>query len=132
MGIGDYMETKLRYELTQNITALANSIYPTNAPEGVLKPYLVYVRISTKKIKTFDGYENKEAISYMFSIMATKYSDMVSLRKQVETLLMGLPKTSIGINNDTYIEDLDINNIDEQYEHELMVNRGIIDFTIYY
>jgi len=30
-----------------------------------------------------------------------------------------------------YIEDIDINNIDEQYEHELGVNRGIIDFTIY-
>ena len=126
------METRLRYELIKSIPALTNSIYPTNAPEGVLKPYLVYARISTRKIKTFQGYEDKEAVSYMFSVMATKYSEMVNLRKQVETMLLGLAKTNIGVLEDTYIEDIDINNIDEQYEHELKINRGIIDFTIYY
>ena len=68
----------------------------------------------------------------MFSVMATKYSEMVNLRKQVETMLLGLAKTNIGVLEDTYIEDIDINNIDEQYEHELKINRGIIDFTIYY
>ena len=68
----------------------------------------------------------------MFSIMATKYSDMVKVRKQVEELLEGMPQREIGNTTKFFIEDLSINNITEQYEHELGVNRGIIDFTIYY
>ena len=124
------METALRSYIMNNIPELNNKMYPTNAPEGSTGPYLVYARINTNKVKTLEGYTNKQALSYMFSIMATKYSDMARVRKQVEDLLMSLPKKTIG-NGNFYIEDIDINNIDEQYEHQLGVNRGIIDFTIY-
>ena len=123
------METALRSKLVQEIPELADQIYPTNAPEGHTKPYLVYARISTKKIKTLEGFTGKEHLSYMFSIMATRYSDMKRITKKVEKLLESLPKTTIG---GFYIEDIDINNVHEVYEHELKVNRGIIDCTIYY
>ena len=132
------METALRHELIQTIPELTNQIYPTNAPEGATGPYLVYARINTNKTKTLEGYTGDQALSYMFSIMATKYSDMVRVRNLVEKLLIGdddskgLAQREIGDATKFYIEDLDINNIDEQYEHELKVNRGIIDFTIYY
>jgi len=126
------METAIRYELTQAIPELSNSINPTNAPEGVTKPYLVYARITTRKTKTLEGYTNKQALSYMLSIMAVKYADMVRIRKQVEEMLIEMPRKEIGNTTKFFIEDLDINNIDEQYEHQLKVNRGIIDFTIYY
>lgn len=126
------METALRYELIQVIPELNNQIHPTNAPEGATGPYLVYARINTNKVKTLEGYTNKQALSYMFSIMAVKYSDMVRIRKLVEDLLEGMTKREIGSTTKFFIEDLDINNIDEQYEHELGVNRGIIDFTIYF
>lgn len=126
------METALRYELVRAIPELENEIYPTNAPEGSIKPYLVYTRINTNMTKTLEGYTGNEALSYMFSVMATRYGEMVSLRKKVRDLLLSLPGKKIGNTNKFYIEDLNINNIDEQYEHELKVNRGIIDFTIYY
>lgn len=126
------MEVALRYELIKAIQELATSIYPTNAPEGTEKPYLVYARISTKKTKTLDGYTDRQALSYMFSIMSTKYSDMVDLRNKVEQLLLSLPKRNIGSDGGIYVEDLTLNNIDETWENELKVNRGIIDFTIYY
>ena len=126
------MEQALRYELIQAIPELNNQIYPTNAPEGAEGPYLVYTRINTNKIKTLEGLTGKEYLSFMFSVMATRYSDMVTARKKVEDLLLSLPKRYIGSDNSIYVEDLDINNITEQYEHELKVNRGIIDFTIYF
>jgi len=126
------METALRYEINTNITELKDSIHPTNAPEGVTRPYLVYARITTRKTKTLEGYTSKQALSYMFSIMAVKYSDMVRIRKQVEELLEGMARREIGDTTKFYIEDIDINNVDEQYEHQLGVNRGIIDFTIYF
>jgi hypothetical protein len=125
------MEEALTYELESRIPELVGNIYPTNAPETAVKPYLVYSRINTKGLKTLQGYTGKEDLSYMFSIMATKYSDMKALTKKVEAFLLSIPKTSIG-EAGIYIEDLNINNITETWESELQVNRGIIDFTIYY
>jgi len=125
------MEKALLYELEQNIPELQGSIYPTNAPENATRPYLVYIRLSTTKVKTLDGYTERQAITYMFSCMAPKYSDMKNLTNQVEVFLMSLPKTSIGENDEIYVQDIDINNISEIWEPALGVNRGIIDFTIY-
>lgn len=134
------MEKALRYELISNIPELVNpkgtdpptNIYPTNAPEGTKKPYLVYTRINTKRIKTLEGNTGKQALSYMFSIMATKYLDMKSLTNKIEALLLAIPQSSIGEAKNIFVEDLTINNIDETWENELKVNRGIIDFTIFY
>ncbi len=126
------MEKELRYEILKAIPELNNQIYPTNAPEEATKPYLVYSRISTKKIKTLEGYTDKQGLSFMFSIMATKYGDMVNLRDKVEKMLLSLPQNKIGSDNSIFVEDLSINNIDEIWERQLNVNRGIIDFTIYY
>lgn len=123
------IESALRAKLIEIIPELQDSIYPTNAPEIATKPYLVYARLRTEKIKTLQGITDNEYITFMFSIMAPKYSDMRNLTKQVEDFLISLPKQQIG---NYYIEDIDINNITEQYEHELKVNRGIIDFTIYF
>lgn len=129
------MESALRNELESKIEELkplsdgTGFIFPTNAPEGATRPYLVYTRISTKKLKTLEGIQNKEHLSFMFSIMATRYGDMKKLTKKVENLLIDLPLKRLG---PFYIEDIDINNVHEVYEHELKVNRGIIDFTIYF
>lgn len=125
------MEKALRYELETKISELLNSVYPTNAPETAERPYLVYSRINTDRIKTLDGYTNKQSLSFMFSIMATQYGDMKSLTKKVEDFLISLPMTTIG-QDGIYVEDISINNIDETYEFNLGVNRGIIDFTIYF
>jgi hypothetical protein len=124
------MEKALRYELENRIPELKDEIYPTNAPETATKPYLVYARISTDWTKTLEGYGESQALSYMFSCMATRYSDMKSLTDKVESFLLSLPRTSIGTEN-IHVEDVTINNISEQYEHELKINRGIVDFTIY-
>lgn len=123
------MEAALRNKLIQEIPELENQIYPTNAPETCKKPYIVYTRISTEKIKTLEGFMGKEYLSFMFSVMATKYGDMKELTKKIENLLESLPNSELG---GFFIEDIDINNVHEVYEHELKVNRGIIDFTIYF
>jgi len=123
------IEAALREALENTISEFAGEIYPTNAPENATKPYLVYMRITTTKLKTLNGLTGKEYLSFMFNIMAKRYSDMKSLTEQVEDFLMSLPGTEL---NDYYIEDVDINNVSEQYEYELKVNRGIIDFTIYF
>lgn len=123
------MEIALRNLIENNVSELEGELYPTNAPEGHAKPYLVYARVDTTKIKTLEGFTGKEYLSYMFSIMATRYSDMKKITNKVEKLLESLPQTYI---DNFYIEDVNINNVHEVFEHELKVNRGIIDFTIYF
>ena len=90
------MEAALRNKLIQEIPELENQIYPTNAPETYKKPYLVYTRISTEKIKTLEGFMGKEYLSFMFSVMATKYGDMKELTKKIENLLESLPNSELG------------------------------------
>ena len=126
------IEEALRYEIMQAVPELTDEIYPTNAPETCIKPYLVYTRIKTDKTKTLEGYANLQALSFMFSIHATKYKDMTAIRGKVENLLLGMPKRSIGKDEEIPIEDVDINNITETWEPNLKVNRGIVDFTIYF
>lgn len=123
------MEIALRNLIENNVPELKDELYPTNAPEGHKKPYLVYARITTNKLKTLEGFTGQEYLSFMFSIMANRYGDMKSLTKKVEDLLISLPGTQLGSFD---IQDLDINNVHEVYEHELKVNRGVIDFTIYF
>lgn len=126
------METALRYELLQAIPELNNQVFPTNAPEGATNPYLVYMRSGTTLTKTLQGYTGQEDLSFVFNIMAPKYSDMSRIRNKVKELLLSFPKKVIGNGNRYFVEDLSINTIDEQYEHQLGVNRGIVDFTIYF
>ena len=126
------IELALRYEIEQAIPELVGEIYPTNAPETSTKPYLVYKRTKPRKNKTLEGYTNKQAISYTLSSMATRYSDMLNIRNKLEDLLMRIVKTQIGANKDFYVEDIDIEDINETYEFNLKVNRGIIIFTIYF
>ena len=126
------MEIALRYELINAVPDLQNQVFPTNAPEGATKPYLVYMRTGTDLLKTLQGYTGDEYLSFVFNVMAVKYSDMSRVRKEVTEMLMGFPTTVIGNTQKYFIEDININNIDEQFEHQLGVNRGIIDFTIYF
>jgi len=126
------MEKALKYELETNIIELVGNVYPTNAPETSIKPYLVYTRINTKDDKTLGGYTGTGALSFMFSIMATKYGDMKSITTKVVNLIKTFIGTGIGVDNSIHVQDIEINNVSETYEPLLLVNRGIIDFTIYY
>lgn len=106
-------------------------VHATNVPEGAVQPHLVYAAIKTDLAKALDGYTGDKSKSFIYSIMTTKYGVMKSLTKKVKDFLISLPGTSIGTEQ-IYIQDISINNIDETWENELKVNRGIIDFTIYY
>ena len=126
------MEKALRHELNKHILEIENRIYPTNAPEGVVGSYLVYARISTKNLKTFNGIENEGSMSFMFSVISKRYGDMKNIVKKIEELLKSMPLTEIGKDEKIYIEDITINNVTDVYEDGLKAERGIIDFTIYY
>ena len=122
------MELFLREMLSENIKELNDEIYPLNAPETSEKPYLVYAKIGDKDIKTLEGFTNSKHSTFMFSIMAKRYSEMAKIRKKTEKLIKSLIGKS---KNEINIEDVEMNKIEEVYEFNLKLHRGIIDFTVY-
>lgn len=125
------MEIELRYELNK-ITEIKDNIYPTNAPIGLTRPYVVYYRTDSETDKTFEGYNTMKSAEYVLSVMATKYSDMRSIVDKIHNLLISLPLTYIGESDTIYVKDLVIDGTDDIWEKDLKVNRGVINFTIYY
>lgn len=126
------IERALIYELERAIPELKGQTYPTNAPKESKRPYLVYYRHRTLIQRTLDGDTGAEEAAFMFSIMAAKYEDMTALRQRIRELLATFPGRGIGKNGAVHIEDLTVDGINETYEFELKMHRGIIDFTIYY
>lgn len=126
------IEKALVHEIETRIQELKDQVYPTNAPEHADKPYMVYYNERSTYPKTLNGHTGNKNKTYIFSVMAVRYSDMKSLTEKVEDFLISLPMTYIGKNNDYYVMDIDINDSGETYEDALKVNRGIIIFTIYY
>lgn len=123
----------IAYEIERAIPELMGRISPTHAPVGEKKPpYLVYYKNNSGRIKTLDGYASDNSLGYMFSIMTVRYEDMQMLTDKVAELLITLVQTRIGEGKEAYVADLTINDIDETYEENLKLERGIIDFTIYY
>ena len=111
------------------IVSIENKIYPTNAPQGIKAPYLVYM-VKERGNKTLDGYNDSKEANIMLNIMTNSYSQMVDLTNDIENLVKTFPHRNIG--ESTYIEDIILDEISDNYESELQVFRGIIPFTIYF
>lgn len=123
------MEKALRYELNK-ILELKDKIFPTNAPEGVSPPYLVYMT-RKRPLKDLDGTTKDRETHVMLNILCNSYSQMKEITSKVEKLVISFPLRKIG-ENGSYIEDVTLDDITETYENELKLQRGIIPFKICY
>lgn len=123
------MDKALRFELNK-IAEISNKIYPTHAPEGDKGPYLVYIKSNYQQRKTLDGIGNDVEANYLLNVLSTSYSQAVDITEKVKDLLLTFPLRTIG--NDIYIQDMTIQNIAQTYEHELGLNRTIIDVDFFY
>jgi hypothetical protein len=125
------MDKALRFELNK-ITELNKKIYPTHAPEGDKGPYLVYIKSNYKQGKTLDGAMNNTEVSYLINVLSSSYSQAVDITEKVKDLLLTFPLRTIGYGYDVFINDMTIQNIAQTYEHELGLNRTIIEVDFSY
>lgn len=123
------MEKALRYELNK-IPELTNKIFPTNAPEGVNPPYLVYIT-RQRPLKDLGGTTKDREAYVMLNVLCSSYAQMKEITSKVEKLVISFPLRKIG-ENGPYIEDVTLDDITETYENELKLQRGIIPFKICY
>jgi hypothetical protein len=123
------MDKALRFELNK-ITEISNKIHPTHAPEGDKGPYLVYIKSNYKQDKTLDGAIKNVEVSYLLNVLSSSYAQAVNITEKVKDLLLTFPLRTIG--NDVFINDMTMQNIAQTYEHELGLNRTIIEVDFSY
>lgn len=124
----------LIHEIEKYVPELEGKVYPTNAPEGVLAPYLVYYRGSVEYYKTLtdDSEGTLQRTGLLFHVMGKRYSEIVEISDKLQSLLKSLPETEIGPEESKLlIQDVDINNLAEDYQEELVLKRIILDFNIW-
>lgn len=124
----------LIYEIEQYITELTGKVYPTDAPEGVEAPYLVYYRGSVEYYKTLsdDSQGTLERTGVLFHVMGKRYGEIVEIADKLQSLLKSLPGTEVGpIDDQVFIQDVDITNLAEDKQYELGLKRIVIDFNIW-
>lgn len=124
------MEQAMVQEIEKSVSALAGALYPTNAPQDVTRPYLVYSRVSTDYIRTLDGIIGQN-VRFLFTVLAQRYADMKATVSAVIETLNSWPGTEIGTTASVYVQDVEINDTDETWEPQIGLNCGTIDFTIY-
>lgn len=124
----------LIHEIEMYISELSGKVYPTNAPEGVDAPYLVYYRGSVEYYKTLSGdpQGTLERTGMLFQVMGKRYGEITEITNKLQSLLKSLPGTDIGPEEDqVHIQDVDITNLAEDYQEEIGLKRIIIDFNIW-
>jgi hypothetical protein len=132
------MEKELIYKIRQTIPELNSNIagqtriYAVNAPKLDFDYCLVYMQTDTNRDKTLKGFIDNNQRSYLFNLIAKDYATMIDIRNKLEDLLMDIPLTFIGETSTIYVEDININRIQNTWENEIECYRGIIDFTIYF
>lgn len=123
------IEKALIYELNK-INELENKIFPLNAPEGQKSPYLVYIT-KHRPFKNLNGITEHRECHFILNILCNSYSQMKYMNKNIEDIISKFPLKNIG-KEKLYIEDVTFDELNEIYEDQLKLYRGIIPFTIYY
>ena len=121
------MEKQLKFELSLLFPKI--TIYPLSAPDDYVPPYIIYHRDSTFWEKTLDGYTKNESINYIINIFSKNYDDMLEMREITESFLKEMESSTIGKDNDIYIEEVVLNAVGEIFENELSLYRGVVDFV---
>lgn len=109
---------------------LENKIYPINAPEGTLLPYLTYQASNGENLRSIDGnYSNVFNSSFDIDLYCKTYSELKVKTELVLKTLKGIwNKTVDGI----YIQAIRVGEPTELYEHEVNCYRSNIEIQIFY
>lgn len=124
-------EAALTMEL-KTITDVQNRVYPLNAPEKTISPYILYGSSEGVRTNTItDGYLSNRAVQGEINVIAPKYSIMKQITRKVIDLLISMNQRQIG-DNGPYINEMVYEAPTELYEHEVDLYRCVISFTTYY
>ena len=115
-------------EIVKKLNELFNNkVYPTNAPEGEITPYLVYFNKETE-LKTLEGYDGLYTSNIVLNIMTKTFSEANIKIKILKNMLKEL-NNKIGAFS---IQEVAIEETEIVYENQLNLYRGIVPITVYF
>lgn len=122
-------EEALRTELI-NITTLNNKVYPLNAPEGTVAPYIVYKSSEGLNDKSLNGFLESKEVSCELDVIHNSYANMKTLAKLIMDKLKSFEERTIGTAG-PHIEELTFDDdCPELYESEINQYRKTINFKV--
>jgi hypothetical protein len=116
--------------LREELVSIISQIYPLQAPEGTVAPYLIYTSSEGIYDKTLEGFLNSKEVSVELDIINISYSSMKALSKLIIDKLKTFEQRVIGTSG-PYIQELTFSDDSpELYESEVNLYRKIISFKI--
>ncbi len=116
--------------LREELIPICSKVFPLTATEGTTAPYIIYKSSEGRNLKTLGGNLDLKEVSCELDILATSYSNMKSLAKQVIEKLKSFELRNIGTSG-PYIQELTFDDDSpELYESEVFLYRKIISFNI--
>jgi hypothetical protein len=118
-------EEALTAELTM-IDGLAHKVFPLNAKEGTVPPYIVYLSSEGVQDKSFEGYLISKEVECEINILHSTYREMKGLTKLVLEKIISLQGRTIGEGGPS-IQNLSYEKPIELYEKDIKQYRSVID-----
>lgn len=111
------------------LTALVGSrVYPLVAPNNVMRPYIVYQKISGPQVHTMGQDPGLQYPRFQFSCWGETYSSVKAVGAQVKAALSDYSGTLLGV----VIQRIIFENILDSYEADTGLFGCRLDFLVWY
>lgn len=124
-------ESALTMEL-KTIPDVQNRVYPLNAPEKTINPYIIYTSSEGLRTNTItDGYLPDKSVEGEINIVAAKYAVLKQVTRQVIDMLINLNQRVIG-SDGPYIDEMIYEKPVELYEANVSLYRCVVGYKAYF
>ena len=127
------MSVNFEEALTAELSALpglARKVFPLNAKEGTLAPYIIYVSSEGQQDKTLQGYIESKEVECEINIFHPSYAGLKKLTKEVLSLLITFNGRFIGSSEGPFVENVTYDKPVELHENQVSLYRCLIDLKV--
>lgn len=121
-------EIALENELS-SVAGLNNLVFPINATEGQVAPYLVYVSSDGLPEKALEGYLGLIEVDFELNVFHNSYANLKTLIPLVNAKVISFQSRAIGANG-PYIQNVTLHPSIELWEDALKMWRANIQVKI--
>lgn len=123
-------EESLRYELS-SIAAIADKVYPLNAPEQAVEPFVIYTSSEGQREQSLITWDNMRELNCEIQTITLSYAEMKTIQKLIIDKVLSWFNRRIALSG-VYIRDLSYDAPVEMYDNQLKQYRSILDIRVRY
>jgi hypothetical protein len=124
-----FFEEALKTELV-SISGFGNKVFPLNAIEGTIAPYVVYISSEGVTDEDLSGFELSKELSFEVHVISDSYGSMKDLVRQTITKVKSFQGRIIGGSSGVFVWDVEYEDSDESYNDDLFQYISSISFKV--